>query len=85
MTVEDIALFVQARQERDRELTQMLASIVYSVAALTGVAVNNPNKFPSLDEAFPGLFEKKGQQDWRVMKLRLENYAKTRKNTHVEI
>lgn len=85
MTVEDIALSVQARQDRDREFAQLLASIVYNGAALTGVAVNNPRKFPRLEEAFPGLFEKKEQQDWRVMKLRLENYAKVKKTAHVGV
>ena len=39
MTVEDIALAAQARQEQNKELTQIIAWIVYNGAALTGVAV----------------------------------------------
>ena len=35
--------------------------------------------FSSLEEAFPSLFEKKKQQDWWVMKQRVEDYAKTKK------
>lgn len=53
----------------------MLAWIGYNTAALTGVAMNDPKKFPSLEEAFPTLFEKKEQQDWWIMKERIEKYA----------
>lgn len=54
----------------------MLAWISYNTAALTGVAMNDPKKFPSLEEAFPTLFEKEEQQDWWIMKERIENWAK---------
>lgn len=57
----------------------MLAWIGYNAAALTGVAMNDPKKFPSLEEAFPNLFEKEEQQDWRRMKERVENFAALRK------
>lgn len=49
-------------------------------ASLTAVGVNNPKRFPSLEEAFPSLFEKKEQQDWWVMKQRVEDYAKAKLN-----
>lgn len=58
----------------------MLAWIGHSCAALTGVAVNDPKKFPSLEAAFPTLFEKKEQQDWWVMKERVERFAKMKKS-----
>lgn len=54
----------------------MLAWIGYNCAALSGVAINDPKKFPSLEEAFPTLFQQKGQQDWWVMKERVEKFAK---------
>ncbi len=57
----------------------MLAWLLYNGAALCGVAVNDPRKFPQLEEAFPTLFEKKEQQDWWVMKQRVEDWAKGRK------
>ena len=79
MTVDDIALAAQARQERDKEFAQTLAWIMYNGAALTGVAVNDPKKFPKLEDAFPNLFERKEQQDWRVMKERVEAFAKAKK------
>lgn len=53
----------------------MLAWIGYNAAALTGIAMNDPKKFPSLEEAFPALFEQKEQQDWRKMKERIEKFA----------
>ena len=75
MSVDEIALAAGARQDKQKEFAQMLAWIVYNGAALTGVAVNNPQKFPKLEDAFPSLFEKKEQQDWRVMKQRMEAWA----------
>ena len=80
MTVDDIALAAQVKQERDKDFMQTLAWIVYNGAALTGVAVNDPKKFPKLEDAFPSLFERKEQQDWRVMKERIEAFAKGKKS-----
>ena len=82
MTVAEIALTAQVKQEQNKELAQMLAWIVYNGAALTGIAINEPKKFPKLENAFPGLFEKKGQQDWRVMKARMESFAKVKNANH---
>lgn len=56
----------------------MLAWLVYSGASLTAVGFSNPKGFPSLEEAFPTLFEKKDQQDWWVMKQRVETFAKAK-------
>jgi len=79
LTVAEIALTAQIKQEQNKELAQMLAWIVYNGAALTGIAINEPKKFPRLEDAFPGLFEKKNQQDWRMMKARMETFAEARK------
>ncbi len=78
MTVEDIALTVQIKQEQNKELAETLAWIIYNGAALMGVAVNDPKKIPAIEEAFPSLFAKKEQQDWWVMKERVEEFAKTK-------
>ena len=51
------------------------AWIVYNGAALDSVATHAPQKFPSQEEAFPSLFEKKEQQDWQIMKARIETYS----------
>ena len=61
MSVDEIALTVQARQERDKEFVKTLAWIIHNGTALTGVAVNNPQKFPKLEDDFPSLFERKEQ------------------------
>ena len=81
MTVEDITLAAEARQGQNKELAQLLAWIFYNGAALTGIAINAPNKFPSLEDAFPSLFEREEQQDWWVMKERMESYAKAKNET----
>lgn len=79
MSADEIALAAQARQEEYKTFSQLLAWIVYNGAALTGVAVNDPKRFPPLEDAFPSLFEKEEQQDWRVMKERVQRYGKTKK------
>ena len=84
MSVDEIMLAAQVRQEQLKEYTQMQAWIAYNGAALTGIAVNDPKKFPKqLEEAFPSLFEKKvqQQQDWWIMKQRMENWAKAKKES----
>lgn len=63
-------------KERQTDFFRALAWIVYNGAALTGVAVNDPKKFPTLEAAFPSLFENKEQQEWWIMKQRVEDYAK---------
>lgn len=57
----------------------MLAYIVYTGASLTAVGFNNPKQFPSIEQAFPNLFEREEQQDWRIMKQRVEAFAKAKK------
>ena len=63
---------------------QTLAWIAYNGAALTGIAVNNPKSFPKIEDAFPSLFEQKEQQDWWVMKQRVEDWAKLNRRKHIE-
>lgn len=79
MTTDEIALVAQAKQAQQKEFAQTIAWIAYNAAALTGVAVNNPQKFPKLEDAFPSLFEREQQQDWRVMKARMEAWARVKR------
>ena len=76
MTTEEVALVTHVRQDQIKELSQVLAWIVYNGAALTGVAINEPSKFPKLEDAFPSLFEQQTHQDWRIMKERVESFAR---------
>ncbi len=39
----------------------------------------HPKQFPSIEQAFPNLFEKEEQQNWILMKERVEAYAKAKK------
>lgn len=79
MTAEDISLTAEVKKERLTDHYRMLAWLIYNGAALTGVAVNDPRRFPTLEEAFPSLFEKKEQQDWWIIKQRVEDWAKAKK------
>ena len=83
MTADEITLIAQVTQEKNKEHRQMIAQFVHVGAALIGIAVNEPKKFPRLEDAFPSLFEKKNQQDWRVMKERMESFAQARKVDYV--
>jgi len=78
MTVEEIVLAATARHDQTKELAQLLAWVMYNGASLVGVAVNDPKKFPRIEDAFPSLFEKKEQQDWWVMKQRVEDWRKSK-------
>jgi len=75
MTTEDIILSAQVQSERDKELAKTLAWIVYNGAALTGISINDPKKFPKLEDAFPSLFEKKEEDHLQVMQTRMEAFA----------
>ena len=64
----------QIEQEQNKGSAETLAWIIYNGAALMAVAVNDPKKIPAIDEAFPSLFNKENQQEWWVMKQRLEEF-----------
>lgn len=65
-----------AKQEQLTEFVRLMAWLLHVNAALTAVGFNDPKRFPSLEDAFPGLFEPQEQQDWRIMKERIENFGK---------
>ena len=79
----EIQTAVDVETEKQKEHYKMLAWIGYNCAALAGVAMNDPKKFPALEDAFPTLFEKKEQQDWWVMKQRVEDFAKRKKGQDI--
>jgi len=79
MSTDEIALASQVKQEQNKELAQLLAWTIYNGAALMAVAVNEPKKFPKIEDAFPSLFERETQQDWRIMKERMETFAKAKR------
>ena len=79
LTPGDIVDIVNIEAEKQKDFYQMMAWIVYTGAYLTAIGYNNPKKFPTIDEAFPTLFEKKEQQDWRIMKERVEQYKKMKR------
>lgn len=81
MTPGEIFGYAQMAQEEKLESYRVLAAFLYTAASLISIGINDPQKFPAKEEAFPGLFEEQAaQQDWRVMKARVEEYARA-KNT----
>jgi len=59
-------------------------SITWKLGNLIAIAFNDPKKYPTLQAAFPGLYEDKNkeekeilpkQTDWRIMQARMAYYA----------
>lgn len=75
LTPQEINTAVTVESEKQKDFYRMMAWLVYNNAQLTAVGFHNPKKFPSLEDVFPNLFEHKEQQDWWVIKQRMEDYA----------
>lgn len=56
----------------------MLAWLIYNGAQLIAIGINNPKQFPELENVFPNLFKTKEQQDWWIMKQRVEKWAQAK-------
>ncbi len=82
LTPYEIQMAVEIESDRQKDFYKMLAYIVYTGASLTTIGFNNPKQFPSIEQAFPNLFEKEEQQNWVLMKERVEAFAKAKKNTN---
>ncbi len=85
LTPYEIKTAVEIESDRQKDYYKMLAYIVYTGASLTAVGFNNPKQFPSIEQAFPNLFEREEQQNWVIMKERIETFAKAKKTTQTII
>jgi len=79
MSTNEIALASQVKQEQNKKKAQLLAWTIYNVATLMVATVNEPKKFPELEDAFPSQFEKETKHDWRIMKERMEVFTKAKR------
>lgn len=79
LTPGDITDIVDVEAKKQKDFYRMMAWLFYTGASLTTVGFNNPKKFPELEEAFPTLFEKQQQQDWWIIKQRIESFEKARR------
>lgn len=84
MTYGEIINTIKSYNTRKKTEMQWNASVNYKLADLIGISVSrlldDNVEFPKIESAFPGLFEdiveqKPKQQDWKVMKDRMESYA----------
>lgn len=83
MTYGEIIAAIEGNQRRVKQEIQIQASLLYKLGDLLRFSFNEPNKYPTLQEAFPKLFDdteainqKPKQQDWRIMKERISAYAR---------
>jgi hypothetical protein len=79
MTYAEIKAAIEGNQKRTKQDMQIQANMIHQLGSLIGVAVNEPKKYPrTTKEAFPKLFNDAKpptkQQDWQVMKARIEQY-----------
>lgn len=86
MTLKEIVAAIEGYQKQKRTEWQYQALIAYQQANLTASFVakvfGGTHKPPALHEAFPGLFpelERPRQQNWQIMKARIEAYAAERR------
>lgn len=70
---------------------KLQAQMIHTLGSLIAVGVNSPKKYPKLEDSFPHLFKeqievqtessqepKVVQQNWEIMKARVEAYAAER-------
>lgn len=80
MTYGEIITAIEGYQRRFKAEAQLQAGLIYRLGSLVGIAVNDSKKYPrTVSKAFPGLFDgmddgQPKQQDWRVMKERMNAY-----------
>lgn len=90
MTLWELERAMKAKQKQQKQELQTRAFIAYQQAGVTAAlmarAWGSKQKVPELSTVFPGLFpadEQDGrqsrQQDWRIMKARMEAYAEARR------
>lgn len=87
MTYKETIDVINARQRRYKEELQSQAVLTYKladfIASSVGRLFEKRNNYPNLNEVFPGLFndieEKPKQQDWRIIKERINAIAAARK------
>jgi len=83
-TYGEIIDIINAHNKNKKEEMQETATMNYQLANLIGISVgrlmDKKAKMPPLEEAYPSLFDSKKdeepkQQDWRVFKARMMQYA----------
>ena len=81
-SIDEIKIIITSYNQKQREEMKWQAQLNYSTAILIGrttsaVLSNGKTKIPKIYELFPNLFEreKPPQQDWRIAKERLMNFA----------
>lgn len=84
MSAGEVERLISQRQKQQREQTEMQAALVWRLGNLVRIGVNDPKKYPSLEEEFPQLFcknnGKRKQTDWRVIKARVKAYVQAKES-----
>jgi hypothetical protein len=86
MTYGEIVAAIKAHASRHKVELQQAAYLAYQqahvITAMMSRVLGGKKSPPTIHQAFPGLFpqaERPQQQDWRLMKARMEVYADAKK------
>ena len=78
MSAGEVEQMVAAVNKNRLEDMRQEASLIWKLGDLVAIGFNEPKKYPTLHNAFPGLFkaeDTKKQTSWQIMKARVANYA----------
>ena len=77
----EIITQIKAYRQKEKAQMQLQAIFIYKLGSLVGIAFNDPNIPSNVEEAFEemGIFDEEidttKQQNWRIMKERMNRYA----------
>jgi hypothetical protein len=89
MTYAEIVASINGFNNRQKSELQLNALISYRqaglISALVGIAFGSKQQYPTITDAFPGIFPElekapQQQQNWQVMKARVEEYAAAKRD-----
>lgn len=84
MSAGEAEQLIMQRQKAAAEQVETQAAFVWRLGNLVRIGVNDPKKYPKLEEEFPTLFGNKNknerkQTDWRLMKARMTAYVQAKR------
>ena len=80
MSAGEAEQIISSRLKRQYEDSKQQMSLVWKLGALCSYSFNDPKKYPSLSEAFPGAFKQEQQQTaWQLIKARVAAYAEAKR------
>lgn len=77
MSAGEVEDLISARQKAENERRKWQLQLIWNLGQLDSFAFNDPEKYPTLEKAFPSAFGMQ-QTGWMVIKARMSAYAKSK-------